>query len=1426
MASVSVKAINTFISSTAIQNIGTSPQTRVDALIDYKGLKEDTAYTLSIYLYRATDDGGYEAIQDVYGKDCMVRNVAFYASSEYTEVEKVSLQLRGPLNATFKLGSVWTGSQGTAYASYPFLIDEQDTLYVHVIFKEQESTIRIDNDLNDTDCQIRYIDVTSQAKALGTYDLANTTINNTLRLNNVPCDTRIRVTSRVTDRQTSSLIYSQTDYFDIDRTLYNGSDSKYDYIEPKINCNLSSYANKDIVVYSSIHVLGGNSPQPIPLENISYIFNTSDILIPDFTLKYTPVIDIYKTDGTKITIPSNNCNMYISSNSLSLKKAIVDNEIVFGQPISSEFSCELYNVTEDLSGSEIKLWLENVETHSKKAMFTGFIDSCTTDFLGTIDGQGSYRKITAYDWFYFHRDDSVVTKVNDSTKTFNITKWFKQTFKQTANTSSFPVHLENFVEGMGFTYIEPESAYVNGDSCPATIPNSVINKLSVITVGQVIKMLCEPMCVFPYIDNSGNMTFTTLDGYRDSQYARQFDPFILYDYNFEKSNSTREEYTTKPIWGVDIFDSENNKKFGSESTPDGYTKYVSSGNLLLSYNMGVEPPETHHGVLVDDNVEIIGYKWSDYLNELSYLPCSVKMIMADFNNIHLGQQFYFRDLMSDIKYSYVMAIEYSGECLCEQTIKCIAKSEGLSNRAIASNSKLNENRISAELSSKIEDVSTDLNNTKTDLTNNYTPKADAIKSDKIRYLATSYDAVTTSDGVWGTWSDTPQKLTSTKKYLWTYHIYTMANGSTKQDANPTLTGVYGDQGPQGVPGSGGKVYSIKSEHQWIADGTKIDNKTVFKSDSNYHKSNGEARCLVEFSGYETFTIMCRSNGESNYDYLVVSTLNAPTVTKTTNVYKSFYGQASATTYTAVTYTGLDINADYFIRLAYIKDSSVDSGEDRAFFYIPEGVGLEEGIGIAESKPLYYVSNSSTYPAKPTSPVTTDTTNHNVWSTKMATVDNTYGYVFTCTQNKYTDNSYSWSDVVIDEASIYSFSEIQQLKDKIILKVDNNGHLVQVQLSADPSTGSQFNVKAETIDFSSEAFTISTDYLRITGSYFKLDATGKITCTGGTIGGWLVDTALHTTGKTGYTDGNVGTYIGTTGIEQYKSADELIRMKDGKFVCVGGSFTVKNNSSTYKLDADGLSLKNSDYSYSLNNEGFSIKITNRKLCTIIGTYDADILNDYEGQFEIYSYKPQYTRPSYYTSITGTGISIGTITGSESSGLAYYPKFTAEYNGCTIETSLDVTGKVTITNNVEINGKLDVVGNATISGDLNANNVGKYVYKNNDWPNLPSTALTKLGYLTLEKGIWVVTGKIQLVNSLGANQRLQVGVGLDTTSTNVLINSVLGSSAGAPNKISATNIINVTESSANVYLYGYQNTGSTQTVSETSTTSTYLRAVRIK
>lgn len=115
----------------------------------------------------------------------------------------------------------------------------------------------------------------------------------------------------------------------------------------------------------------------------------------------------------------------------------------------------------------------------------------------------------------------------------------------------------------------------------------------------------------------------------------------------------------------------------------------------------------------------------------------------------------------------------------------------------------------------------------------------------------------------------------------------------------------------------------------------------FKLNSNgYYESqckgvnNGWSLCKVEFNIAGNYTLQCISNGENNYDFGILSTINNTLSAKNTidsaNVKKSFKG-SSSTSVQSVSYSGVKVG-DY-IYVKYRKDGSVNSGNDTLQFKV-------------------------------------------------------------------------------------------------------------------------------------------------------------------------------------------------------------------------------------------------------------------------------------------------------------------------------------------------------------------------------------------------------------------------------------------------------------------------------------------------------------
>ena len=138
-----------------------------------------------------------------------------------------------------------------------------------------------------------------------------------------------------------------------------------------------------------------------------------------------------------------------------------------------------------------------------------------------------------------------------------------------------------------------------------------------------------------------------------------------------------------------------------------------------------------------------------------------------------------------------------------------------------------------------------------------------------------------------------------------------------------------------------KGYTVDLNNQWrtssdIANPDSTSYDGVYESNSNYHVASGVATMSIKIVGYDSFTVLVRSNGENNYDYVIVGKIDAQ---PTTSDYQAdTKGAATSGTavsnYKEVTFTGLGQN-EHTIYIAYRKDSSSDSGTDRGYVLIPK-----------------------------------------------------------------------------------------------------------------------------------------------------------------------------------------------------------------------------------------------------------------------------------------------------------------------------------------------------------------------------------------------------------------------------------------------------------------------------------------------------------
>lgn len=130
-----------------------------------------------------------------------------------------------------------------------------------------------------------------------------------------------------------------------------------------------------------------------------------------------------------------------------------------------------------------------------------------------------------------------------------------------------------------------------------------------------------------------------------------------------------------------------------------------------------------------------------------------------------------------------------------------------------------------------------------------------------------------------------------------------------------------------------KEINISTNYQWMT--SPSTSYRAYQSSSNYNRHNSDATMSFTIKGYDTFTFYIRSNGEPNFDYVIVGLDKMPT---TGDNYKDTKGNAQSGTslynYSAVTLNNLTKSKTYTIYVVYHKDGSNNNGTDRGYVLIP------------------------------------------------------------------------------------------------------------------------------------------------------------------------------------------------------------------------------------------------------------------------------------------------------------------------------------------------------------------------------------------------------------------------------------------------------------------------------------------------------------
>lgn len=124
---------------------------------------------------------------------------------------------------------------------------------------------------------------------------------------------------------------------------------------------------------------------------------------------------------------------------------------------------------------------------------------------------------------------------------------------------------------------------------------------------------------------------------------------------------------------------------------------------------------------------------------------------------------------------------------------------------------------------------------------------------------------------------------------------------------------------------------IDTNGQWSSFSSPYSSYRGYLSSSNWHRASTNSTMSFTIKGYNSFTFKIRSNGEGNYDFVMVALNRLPL---RDNNYSSTKGSPSAFAYKDVTFTGLDKSTSYTVYVTYTKDGSNDYADDRGYVLIP------------------------------------------------------------------------------------------------------------------------------------------------------------------------------------------------------------------------------------------------------------------------------------------------------------------------------------------------------------------------------------------------------------------------------------------------------------------------------------------------------------
>ena len=400
-----------------------------------------------------------------------------------------------------------------------------------------------------------------------------------------------------------------------------------------------------------------------------------------------PSNDIYPSDSVDILYPTD--ATFIESNivegSMTLDEVIADGDIDLGRLYSTKFECDLYNISSTLQGKFIQVYQTSDEYSYNIPIFLGYIDSCTSNRLGTD------WHLIAYDLAYYYGGINIADKWNTYMSTTSVitTEYGDfpiivcDTSAQSGNYAKIDwcAFLKMILDDLDIVHNFDFDLEVNVscryDSIFDNYLNLVVNKsVQKMTLADLITSICQLAKVIPHFGKDGVFRVIELDT-SDAEHALD-----LTD-NYEKENLNVSQLIHPPFNNIEykytdyFYQDKEQTKTTTTTLNNNENKYSITNNILL-LTAGVVSGEFMYvsdlgtwRVNSYNNTSLIQNIYT-YLQSLQYYVGSFPLIISDVND-RLGQLV--KVVTTDINnnsetlYFPILKSTYSGTQLINQTVE-------------------------------------------------------------------------------------------------------------------------------------------------------------------------------------------------------------------------------------------------------------------------------------------------------------------------------------------------------------------------------------------------------------------------------------------------------------------------------------------------------------------------------------------------------------------------------------------------------------------------------------------------------------------------------------------------------------------------------------------------------------------------------------